>query len=110
MKNDTYWREKLKKKRADLELLSAAGQEAQAPVELDQTRVGRLSRMDDMQRQAMHRAIAARREQAVMRISSAIERLDDGEFGYCLKCGDAIAEKRLELDPSTLHCTDCTAG
>lgn len=76
-------------------------------VDLDQTKVGRLSRMDALQGQAMNKAIAARRQQSLIKIDAAFKRLDEGEFGYCLKCGEFIGEARLELDPSNSLCAHC---
>lgn len=88
-----------------------AGREAQktegAPVELDQSKVGRLSRMDAMQQQAMAQATARRTEQEQQRIRTALRRMDSGDFGYCVKCEEEIAEGRLRVDPSTLVCIDC---
>ena len=88
-----------------------AGREAQqkegAPVELDQTKVGRLSRMDAMQQQAMAQASGRRPEVELQRIRTAIGRLRSGDYGYCVKCDNEITEKRLEIDPATLICIDC---
>jgi DnaK suppressor protein len=88
-----------------------AGREAQqregAPVELDQTRVGRLSRMDAMQQQAMAQASARRTEVELQRIRTALSRLRSGDYGFCVKCDEEIAERRLEIDPATLICIDC---
>jgi DnaK suppressor protein len=95
------------------ERLSAiqAGREAQrregAPVELDQTKVGRLSRMDAMQQQAMAQASARRTELEARRIRTALDRLRSGDYGYCVKCEEEIAEGRLRVDPATLVCIDC---
>jgi DnaK suppressor protein len=88
-----------------------AGREAQknegAPVELDQTKVGRLSRMDAMQQQAMAQASARRTELEAQRIRTALDRLRSGDYGYCMKCEEEIAEGRLRVDPATLICIDC---
>ena len=88
-----------------------AGREAQqregAPVELDQTKVGRLSRMDAMQQQAMAQASARRTEVELQRIRTAISRLRSGDYGNCVRCDEEIAQKRLTIDPATLICIDC---
>ena len=78
-----------------------------APVELDQTKVGRLSRMDAMQQQAMAQATANRAELETQRIRTALSRLRSGDYGYCVKCEEEIAEGRLRVDPATLICIDC---
>ena len=84
--------------------------ESRKPVELDQSSVGRLSRMDAMQMQAMAQATERRREQEIGRINATLRRIDDGEFGYCLACGDEIAPKRLAIDPTVSTCLRCAAG
>ena len=88
----------------------AANQAAQKPVELDQQAIGRLSRMDAMQHQAMAQATGARRNQQISRIHAALARIDDGSFGVCTDCGEDIPPKRLALDPATALCVSCRAG
>lgn len=107
VRTEKYWHGKLLELQSELEQLDAESRDGRDTVELDQTKVGRLSRMDALQSQAMNHAIAARRKQALARIEAAFERLREDEFGYCLKCGDEIAEKRLELDPTTPYCLAC---
>ncbi len=86
------------------------GEEAQKTVNLDQQSVGRLSRMDALQQQAMARATHARRDQIRQRISNALARLEEDEFGYCTECGEDIPIKRLELDPTVPTCVNCAQG
>jgi len=103
------WRATLLTARARLEEVEESGAAATAVVELDQTKVGRLSRMDAMQAQAMAQASARRREQTLRRIEAALQRLDNDEFGYCLECGESINIKRLEFDPTVELCIDCAS-
>jgi DnaK suppressor protein len=76
-------------------------------VVLDQTAVGRLSRMDALQNQAMQVETERRREIELKRIEAALKRLDAGEYGFCVSCGEAIQPKRLDMDPATPVCIDC---
>ena len=78
-----------------------------APVELDQARVGRLSRMDAMQQQAMSQAVARLNDLELQRIQSALGRMKSGYYGYCVICDEEIAEGRLRFDPSILTCISC---
>lgn len=91
------------------ELLSLISEhkEDSAPVELDQTMVGRLSRMDALQGQAMAEEVRRRRDNELLRIKAALGRIPEDEYGYCLNCGDDIAEERLNLDPSISLCNKC---
>jgi DnaK suppressor protein len=86
------------------------GQEGQAIVSLDQQSVGRLSRMDALQNQAMAKAQQHRRDQQKQRLLAALRRMDEGEFGYCIDCGEEIAAKRLDLDPAVIRCISCANG
>ncbi len=91
----------------ELEALSAMSEGARATVELDQQSVGRLSRMDALQGQAMAQASERQRRTDLVRIEAALKRLDDGDYGYCLECGEEIAAKRLEIDPAAALCITC---
>lgn len=86
------------------------GKVNQQTVTLDQQSVGRLSRMDALQQQAMARATQTRRNQMKTRIQAALKRMDEGEFGYCIDCGEDIPANRLELDPTVPLCISCTRG
>jgi len=86
------------------------GEASQATVELDQQAVGRLSRMDALQNQAMALANSIRRQSERTRLQAALQRIDEGEFGYCEDCGDDIAPKRLELNPAAIKCIECARG
>ena len=83
--------------------------ESGSTVELDQSRVGRLSRMDAMQAQAMAQASSQRRRQLLREIGAALQRIDDDEYGDCRECGEAINPKRLDVDPTALLCIDCAS-
>ncbi len=94
----------------ELERLDALSEEGRAPVTLQQDSVGRLSRMDAMQQQAMAQAEERRRHAERSRITAALARLDEGEWGYCGNCGEEIASGRLRNDPSVVQCLECAAG
>ncbi|MBA3511204.1 TraR/DksA C4-type zinc finger protein [Sphingomonas sp.] len=80
-----------------------------APVELDQTSVGRLSRIDAMQVQAMALANQRRRQSELQRVKAALDRIDTDEFGYCQNCGDPIAPARVEHNPAVTTCISCAS-
>ena len=81
--------------------------QAAKTVELDQSRMGRLSRMDAMQAQAMAQASGRRRAMMLGRVTSALVRLERGEYGTCQACDEPIHHKRLEFDPAATLCIDC---
>jgi DnaK suppressor protein len=78
-----------------------------APVVLDQSRVGRVSRMDAMQQQAMSQAAARLVAMEERRVRVALNRMASGDYGYCINCDEEIVEGRLRVDPGILTCIDC---
>jgi DnaK suppressor protein len=78
-----------------------------ATVVLDQSSVGRLSRMDALQQQAMAQNSSQRTEEELRRIEAALRRCEDGSYGYCVKCDERIDPRRLELYPTTPLCIGC---
>lgn len=98
--------------RSELETTVALIEESKdfrAPVELDQQSVGRLSRMDSVQQQEMAKDITRRRQHRKVKIELALARIRDGEFGYCSDCGEPIAVRRLEIDPTFEQCIGCAS-
>lgn len=103
-------RSRLDAKRRELEDVSALSQETRKPVELDQQAVGRLSRMDAMQAHAMAQATERARKRDLVRIEMAERRLAGGEYGYCIECGEEIADGRLAVDPMAETCIRCASA
>ena len=55
----------------------------------------------------LHLALLQMRSETVARIDEALVRLDAGEYGSCLECGDRIAEPRLRALPFAIRCQPC---
>lgn len=102
-------RARLLAKRAELLAGGNVAAGGRDTVMLDQTSVGRLSRMDALQGQQMALAAQRRRQMELVRIEQALTRLDDGDYGYCTSCGEEIAEKRLDFDPAVPVCLACAS-
>jgi len=102
-----YFQSLLERRRDEILARQDGQQDAAGTVELDQARVGRLSRMGALQQQAMARATNQRSAVELQRIEAALVRIRTGDYGYCLRCGEDIAEKRLKADPSALSCITC---
>jgi DnaK suppressor protein len=103
---DTF-RQTLKSLRVEIEQLNNISKEAAGTVTLDQSTVGRLSRMDALQAQQLAQETARRRQIQLQKIDSALRRMDAGEYGYCLICGDEIEAARLDFDPASTRCIGC---
>jgi len=91
----------------ELHSVSALSQADRALVELDQQSVGRVSRIDSLQVQAMAQASEGRRLVRIRQLQFALKRLQDQEFGYCVSCGEFIGLARLDIDPAALRCVAC---
>lgn len=103
----SFYRSLLENKRDEIMGMLQAAKDSVKPVALDQASVGRLSRMDALQAQAMSLAVERRRKEELNLISSALKRMEDGEYGYCITCGELIAPRRLEFNPTVLTCVVC---
>ncbi len=76
-------------------------------VVLDQSSVGRLSRMDAMQGQQMALQASRRREIHAAAIEGGLRRIELGNFGNCFCCEEEIPYPRLEADPTNTRCVNC---
>lgn len=103
-------RAELMRRRAELADLDETSRESRGTVTLDQQSVGRLSRVDALQGQAMAQAAGRRRAAEIQRIDAALARLESGDYGYCAVCDEPIAPRRLAADPATPTCVACAAG
>ncbi|WP_372592347.1 TraR/DksA family transcriptional regulator [Guyparkeria sp.] len=99
--------DQLLERREALRQLLIDSADATQTVELDQSRQGRLSRMDALQGQEMAKATRARREHELARIEGALRRMENDEYGDCFVCGEPIPARRLQNDPSVTRCVDC---
>ena len=97
----------LERRRQELLEREIATREAREPVELDQQQLGRLSRIDALQNQAMAQDAERRRKIELQRIDAALERIASGDYGYCLNCDEEIPLARLEFDPAVATCVEC---
>jgi len=102
------FREALLDLKAELEELEFISKDAIKPVTLDQSAVGRLSRMDAIQGAEMAQEASRRRKLQLSRIPSALARIESGDFGRCLECDEQIVIGRLRIDPTYIYCIKCT--
>ena len=99
--------------RAELDALRGQDEstrDARRPVDLDQQSVGRLSRMGELQDQAMAQGQSRRRDARESVIQAALARIEEGEYGRCVECGEPISPARLDLDPAVPTCIGCAQG
>lgn len=99
-------RRQLDRLRRSMELTDQALQ----TVELDQTAVGRLSRMDSLQNQSLTQNLRERESGKLGQLTEAMARLEAGSYGLCVLCGGAIPFERLFVFPETPSCAACAEG
>lgn len=105
-----HFRARLLELREEILSLNDTRDSTAATVKLDQSSVGRLSRMDALQQQAMAVDNRQRAQQTLKRIDAALERCQDGTYGLCIDCDEPIAVARLEFDPTALRCISCASA
>ena len=108
--NNKAFKKRLEQLRDEVQRDSELTENERKPVALDQSMVGRLSRMDALQNQAMALEAERRRGVELQRIDAALARIEEGEFGCCAACGDDIEAKRLDHDPTVPNCISCARG
>ena len=92
--------------RRELQESLSADAEDTRPVEPDRA-IGRLTRQDAMQSQQMALEMRRRNRQRLLQVERALERIEDGAYGYCLRCGEEISEARLKVRPESPICIEC---
>lgn len=104
-----YFMQQLLQEKREIEADLKAGEGASAAVTLDQTSVGRVSRVDALQAQAISIAARVQRLVGLRNIDASLMRISEGDYGYCLECGELIALLRLEANLSTQFCIECAS-
>lgn len=52
-------------------------------------------------------ALAELAAQELRQVDRALERLEGGDYGFCLDCGEPISGKRLQALPFAVRCREC---
>lgn len=95
--------------RTELEVGLRDATDGARPVALDQP-IGRLSRVDALQQQAMAQATRRGMELRLQLVQQALTAVERREYGYCRMCDEPIAYKRLLSKPETPFCVRCQRG
>ncbi len=98
----------LEQQQAAHKLRANINQNALETVELDQNRMGRLSRMDALQGQQMAQEAERRRLLKLKQIAGALLKIDKDDYGFCYICDNEIQAERLRFDPTITRCINCS--
>lgn len=80
---------------------------ATAAVTLDQTLVGRVSRMDALQQQSVALSTKEKAQTRLRRVNIALAAMESGDYGYCARCDAGIGFGRLSAQPEARLCIAC---
>jgi len=105
-----HFRQRLETLCFELRDINEKAGESTRPVQLDQASVGRLSRMDALQMQAMALETQRRRQAQLKLAKMALKRIDSGEYGICIACEEDINPRRLEFDLTASLCIACASA
>ncbi len=103
------FRRMLEEQQQEIQAIKETARLSTRPEDLDQAVIGRLSRIDAMQMQAMTLEQQRRRDIQLQRIRGALTRMQNGEYGLCVACEEEIALRRLETDPAAPLCIACAS-
>ena len=99
----------LEQQRTELMASQQKAQSSTQTVELDQSSVGRVSRVDALQSQSMAVETTRLRQQQLRRISTALALIESGDYGYCSNCDNEIDPIKLDNDPASIMCVPCAS-
>ncbi|MEJ4088634.1 TraR/DksA family transcriptional regulator [Galbibacter orientalis] len=78
-----------------------------APISPDNA-IGRVSRMDAINNKSVMEASLRETEKRIAKLHQLLDRINDTDFGICIRCKKPIPEKRLMIIPETKFCIECS--
>ncbi len=94
----------------ELEQQLGLSENSTAVVTLDQSAVGRVSRVDALQQQSMALSLQRSAQQTLKQVQVALASIERDCFGYCQHCDEPIAFARLQIQPATRFCLKCQSA
>ena len=91
----------------DLRKQVALASPATSTVVLNQSKVGRLSRMDALQQQHMANSTLQQAKKRLTLVQKALGKMSKEDYGYCERCDEVIAFARLQARPEAQLCLKC---
>ena len=102
------------RKRLEAERIQLADQEARLRAEADDEE-WRSPKPDEADQGAAAvererlKSLAEQARESLLRIDDALQRIDEGTYGRCSSCGQAIPAARLEARPDAELCMQCAS-
>lgn len=81
-------------------------EDATQPIE-PSVALGRLTRMEAIGEKGVNEARQVEVKRRIERLGNALNRLEEGSYGQCIRCGKDIPFGRLQAVPESLFCVPC---
>ena len=69
--------------------------------------IGRVSRMDAINNKSVVEAALRKAEEKLNKLKLVLDRVNDADFGLCMRCGNPIPIGRILLIPQSRNCVRC---
>ena len=69
--------------------------------------IGRVSRMDAINNKSVVEAALRKAEEKLNKLKLVLNKVDDADFGICIRCGEPIPIGRVLLMPQSRNCVRC---
>jgi len=69
--------------------------------------IGRISRMDAINNRSVNEASLRVAEEKLKKLERALVKIDEPNFGICIRCNQPIPEGRLLIMPESITCVNC---
>jgi len=71
--------------------------------------LGRLTRMEAISEKGVNEYVLSQNKHNLQKLYNALDRIEEGRFGICLKCGKEIPIGRLRIVPEAVVCVSCSS-
>lgn len=69
--------------------------------------IGRISRMDAINNKSINEASLRQAEEKLKKLKAALEKVNNKDFGICIRCEKPIPIGRIMLMPHSTKCVNC---
>ena len=70
--------------------------------------IGRVSRMDAINNKSVNQLALRNAEIKFKNLKTALSKINDSDFGICIRCNNPIPLGRILLMPQVITCVNCT--
>lgn len=108
MEDKNRIKERIQEEIIATELLVIKYRELTRPI-APENAIGRISRMDAINNKTVNEAALRKAEQKLKNLTIALTKIDDADFGYCVRCKNQIPLGRILLLPQAITCVNCAS-